>query len=268
MVSTGAPFLGVTRPRFAGRLGIEGRIAVVTRRAGPLLLLACVLIGFLVAVVVKSRPADPESRLPGAYRLAGLIERQQRNTTTLKAEVEDLRRRVDALVAEGASRRGGSDALKARLGEANLSAGLVPVRGPGLRVSLDDSNLKEAPSGNVNDLVIHSQDVQAVVNGLWRSGAEAVSINGQRLVSTSAVLCVGNTLLLNGTVHSPPYVLSAVGAAKDVFDEDPLIQRLKGDADIFGIRLNVSRVDTLEVPGYSGATTLKFARPSDSARLS
>jgi uncharacterized protein YlxW (UPF0749 family) len=68
----------------------------------------------------------------------------------------------------------------------------------------DDSSLRQLPTGNLNDLVIHSQDVQAVVNGLWKAGAEAVAINGQRLVSTSAVLCVGNTLLLNGTVHSPP----------------------------------------------------------------
>src|SRR5436189_127421 len=75
--------------------------------------------------------------------------------------------------------------------------GLAAMRGPGLKVTLDDSKLDKPPAGNVNDLVIHSQDVQAVVNALWQAGAEAVAINGQRLVGTSAVLCVGNTLLLN-----------------------------------------------------------------------
>src|SRR5205807_9178206 len=98
-------------------------------------------------------------------------------------------------------------------------------------VVLDDSDLKHSPSGNVNDLVIHSQDVQAVVNALWRSGAEAVSINKERLVSTSAVLCVGNTLLLNGTVHSPPYDIVAIGATRDRFDADPLVDQLHEDAD-------------------------------------
>lgn len=234
----------------------------MTRRAGPLLLAACVVLGFLAAVVVRSRPADPESRLPDAYRLAGLIERQQRNTTRLKSEVEDLRRRVDALAKEGASRQQGSTALRSELERASLTAGLVAVRGGGLKVSLDDSILDEAPTGNVNDLVIHSQDVQAVVNALWRSGAEAVSINGQRLVSTSAVLCVGNTLLLNGTVHSPPYVVSAVGAERDRFDGDPLMKRLRKDAELFGLRLSISRVSDLEVPAYRGSTAFSFARPA------
>lgn len=236
----------------------------MTRRAGPLLLAACVVLGFLAAVVVRSRPADPESRLPDAYRLAGLIERQQRNTTRLKSEVEDLRRRVDALAKEGASRQQGSTALRSELERASLTAGLVAVRGSGLKVSLDDSILDEAPTGNVNDLVIHSQDVQAVVNALWRSGAEAVSINGQRLVSTSAVLCVGNTLLLNGTVHSPPYVVSAVGAERDRFDGDPLMKRLRKDAELFGLRLSISRVSDLEVPAYRGSTAFSFARPAAS----
>lgn len=234
----------------------------MTRRAGPLLLAACVVLGFLGAVVVQSRPADPESRLPDAYRLAGLIERQQRNTARLKSEVEDLRRRVDALAKEGASRQQGSTALRSELERASLTAGLVAVRGGGLKVSLDDSILDEAPTGNVNDLVIHSQDVQAVVNALWRSGAEAVSINGQRLVSTSAVLCVGNTLLLNGTVHSPPYVVSAVGAERDRFDGDPLMKRLRKDAELFGLRLSISRVSDLEVPAYRGSTAFSFARPA------
>lgn len=230
-------------------------------RPRPAMVVAFLLLGFLVATVARSRPADPESRLPEAYRLAALIERQQRNTVALRSQVEDLRAQVDRLVRDGASRQEGAGARQDQLRQANLVAGLVPMRGPGLKVTLDDSLLDAAPSGNVNDLVIHSQDVQAVVNALWRSGAEAISINGQRLVGTSAVLCVGNTLLLNGTVHSPPYVVSAVGASRDRFDADSLVRRLRADAESYGIRLSVTRDTNLEVPGYRGSTTLRFARP-------
>jgi uncharacterized protein YlxW (UPF0749 family) len=109
--------------------------------------------------------------------------------------------------------------------------------------------------------VIHSQDVQAVVNGLWRARAEAVAINGQRLVGTSGVLCVGNTLLLNGTVHSPPYVVTAIGATRDRFDGDRLVKRLRTAADVFNLRLSVERDPDIEVPGYRGATKLTYARP-------
>ena len=231
------------------------------RRSRLLLVLGCVLLGFLAAVVLRSRPADPSARLSREYRLADLIERQQGSTTTLRREVESLRRQVDELRAQRAGGEAVSAERERSLGDLGLAAGLVRMRGPGVRVTLDDSVLDRAPSGNVNDLVIHSQDVQAVVNALWRSGAEAVAINGQRLVSTSAVLCVGNTLLLNGTVHSPPYTVAAVGASRDRFEDDPLVRRLHDDAESYGLRFTVTRHDQLEVPAYRGTTTMSYARP-------
>jgi uncharacterized protein YlxW (UPF0749 family) len=230
-------------------------------RSRLLLAVGCILLGFLAAVVVRSRPADPSARLSSEYRLADLIERQQQSTTTLRRQVETLRRQVEQLRTERAGGEAASAEREGRLAEAGLAAGLVGMRGPGVRVALDDSVLDRAPTGNVNDLVIHSQDVQAVVNALWRSGAEAISINGQRLVSTSAVLCVGNTLLLNGTVHSPPYTVSAVGAVRDRFEADPLVERLHEDAKSYGLRFAVTRHDDVEVPAYQGATTLSYARP-------
>jgi uncharacterized protein YlxW (UPF0749 family) len=174
------------------------------RRFRPLLAVACILLGFLAVVASRSGPANPASRLPGRYRLAGLIEREQDRTRALRTEVARLRTEVDGLVAANDTLVEGAAVRESELGRATLAAGLVRMRGPGMKVTLDDSPLDEAPTGDINDLVIHSQDVQAAVNAVWRAGAEAVAINGQRLVSTSAVLCVGNTLLLNGTVHSPP----------------------------------------------------------------
>lgn len=234
----------------------------MTGRVRPALLAVLAVIGFIVVVAVQSRPANPESRLPRRFRLAGLIERQQATTRDLQAQVDRLHRQVNALVKAGASRAQGASGREQELSTAEQVAGLVGVRGAGLRVSLNDSLLSQAPSGNVNDLVIHSQDVQAVVNALWRAGAEAIAINGQRLVSTSAVLCVGNTLLLNGTVHSPPYVVSAVAAGRDRFEADPLVRRLRSDAESFGLRISVERQDALVIPAFTGATTLHFARPA------
>ena len=230
-------------------------------RSRLLLAVGCILLGFLAMVAARSRPADPAARLSREYRLADLIERQQASTTTLRRDVEVLRRAVEQ---RRTRRAGGEAALAERerlAADLGLAAGLVPMAGPGVRVTLDDSVLERAPTGNVNDLVIHSQDVQAVVNALWRAGAEAVAINGQRLISTSAVLCVGNTLLLNGTVHSPPYTVDAVGAARDRFEDDPLVRRLHHDAESYGLRFSVDREDDVEVPAYRGATTLTYARP-------
>ncbi|HVF76014.1 MAG TPA: DUF881 domain-containing protein [Acidimicrobiales bacterium] len=231
-------------------------------RSRSLLAVACVLMGFVLATAVRARPADPEARLPQRYRLVDLIEREERTAEELRARVADLRERVARLRADRVGQASGSEARDEELRAASLAAGLVPLRGPGLRVVLDDSDLPESPSGNVNDLVIHSQDVQGVVNALWKAGAEAMAINGQRLVGTSAVLCVGNTLLLNGTVHSPPYEVVAVGAVRDRFDADRLVRRLHADAKAFALRFSVARESSLEVPAYEGATNLRYARPA------
>ncbi len=217
---------------------------------------------FLAVAAVRSRPADPESRLPRRYRLADLIDQQTSSTRNLRLEVARLRAAVDAERAAVADQTGGAAAQQRDMEVTSDLAGLTPVEGPGLRVTLDDSDLDEPPSGSgVNDLVIHSQDVQAVVNALWRAGAEAVAINGQRLVSTSAVLCVGNTLLLNGTVHSPPYQISAVAASRDRFDSDRLVRRLKTASFTFGLRFSVERDAALEIPAYRGSARLTYARP-------
>jgi uncharacterized protein YlxW (UPF0749 family) len=236
----------------------------VGMRRSPFLLVALGLMAFLVVLSFRARSdtGDTEARLPQRFKLADLIEEQQRAAADLRQEVTKLRADVDAERTASATRSDGSAERAEQVAEASEVAGLVAVHGPGLKVTLNDSRLDQPPSGgNVNDLVVHSQDVQAVVNALWRSGAEAMAINGQRLVSTSAVLCVGNTLLLNGTVHSPPYVISAVGASRDRFDADRLVRRLKSDASTFGLGFAVERSTKLELPAYRGATKLMYARP-------
>ena len=228
----------------------------------PGVAVAAMAMAFLTVTVARDRPADPQTRLPTRYRLADLIGQQTADARDLRREVTQLRAEVDAARAEGATRSGAVAAQQQALEELATVSGLVAVSGPGLRVTLDDSGLDEpGPGATVNDLVIHSQDVQAVVNALWRAGGEAIAINGQRLISTSAVLCVGNTLLLNGTVHSPPYVVSAVGASRDRFDDDRLVRRLKAAASAFGLTFSVERSGELQIPAYRGSTTVTYAQP-------
>jgi len=233
----------------------------MARRARPAVIVGFGLIGFLAVVAIRSQPADPDARLPRQFRLVGLIQRQQTEAADLRTQADRLRARLAGIRRDAATRQAGSADAERQLNGMEESNGLVAVAGPGVKVTLDDSSMKESPTGNLNDLVIHSQDVQAAVNGLWRAGAEAIGINGQRLVSTSAVLCVGNTLLLNGTVHSPPYVISAVGAKQSEFESDELVRRLHDDADAFGLRFSVSREDDLHVPAFVGSVTPKYATP-------
>ena len=92
--------------------------------------------------------------------------------------------------------------------------------------------------------MVHQQDVQAVVNALWAGGAEAMTLMGQRVVSTSAVRCVGNTVVLHGRVYSPPFVVTAVGdpdALRGALDGDPGVQYFQTFVDRFGLGYAVER---------------------------
>jgi uncharacterized protein YlxW (UPF0749 family) len=229
-------------------------------RFRPLVAVACAAIGFLAMTAARSHPASPEARLPRQYRLAALIERQQKTAAELRNQVAQLR--SDVAAASLGPDKAAATSRAAALRGSRLAAGLIALRGPGIRVELADSALADSPSGDINDLVIHSSDVQATVNALWRSGAEAISINGERLVGTSAVLCVGNTLLLNGTVHSPPYVISALGADRNKFEADALVQRIHDDAKNFGLKFSIRSVNAVSIARYDGSTAPKYARPS------
>ena len=216
------------------------------------------LLGFLIVTAgLNPHPGDVSARAPERVRLASLIRVEQERSERLRATATDLRRQVQAFERN----RDHGDESPPELSRARAQMGLLPTEGPGLVVTLDDSSQRVSPSGNLNDLVIHSQDVQAVANGLWAAGAEALAVNGQRVVPTSAVLCVGNTLLINGTVHSPPYRFAAIGTGlRDRFLADALVQRFAEDAERFQLGFSVENREQITVPAYKGTTTVRFAR--------
>jgi uncharacterized protein YlxW (UPF0749 family) len=217
------------------------------------------LVGFLLMTAhLNPLPGQVSARAPERERLAALIREEQTRSSELRFTADELRRQVADIQQ---AREQGPSGPSAALTTLRQRMGLVAAEGPGLVVTLDDSSERESPSGNLNDLVIHSQDVQAVANGLWAAGAEALAVNGQRVVPTSAILCVGNTLLINGTVHSPPFRFTAVGAnLYDAFTGDPLVERLADDAGRFKLGFKVETRERVTVPAYTGTAKVRFAR--------
>jgi uncharacterized protein YlxW (UPF0749 family) len=143
-----------------------------------------------------------------------------------------------------------------------MAAGLVPVTGPAVTVSLDDAPRREGRpplSEDPDDLVVHQQDVQAVVNALWSGGAEAMTLMGQRIVSTSAVRCVGNTVILHGQVYGPPFVITAVGDPgdlRDALERDPGVLFFRTYVEKFGLGYTVRTQREVTLPAYDGPLEL------------
>ena len=197
--------------------------------------------------------------------LRDLVIRQSSQLDAMQTSTEALRRSVAAL----ANRIGGVDLTDAQRQEAALApaAGLTAVHGPGVEVTLNDAPHESANLTGVDpdNLVIHQQDVQAVVNALWHGGAEAIMVMDQRLIATSAVKCVGNTLLLQGRVYSPPYRITAIGdraRLEHALDTDQGVQLIQDLARVYGLGYAVSAHAALDIPGFTGSIALPSAQTS------
>ncbi|WP_225227656.1 MULTISPECIES: DUF881 domain-containing protein [Oerskovia] len=193
--------------------------------------------------------------------LTDLVQNEERRVESMTGQVVDLEAEVTALAQDLAPAELTSPEVVVNTG---IVAGSVPVTGPGLSVTLDDAPpTQQSRSANVDDLVVHQQDLQDVINALWAGGAEAMTLQGQRVTPTTAFRCVGNVLNLHGRVFSPPYVVSAVGdtaALQASLDRSPAIGIYQEYVDAYGLGWKVEKSSSLDIPAFEGATDLRYAR--------
>jgi uncharacterized protein YlxW (UPF0749 family) len=196
-------------------------------------------------------------------QLTDLIASTQDEVAREEKEATALRALVDAQSEVAATSSSTVAAEKARAQAVTGAAGLQALRGPGLRVSLDDAPRPKdghpAGSSNPDDLVVHQQDVQSVVNALWAGGADALSLMGDRLISTSAVRCVGNTLLIQGRLVGPPFVIEAIGdpvRLRSALRMEPGVALFQRYVDDFGLSFTTTPRKDVRLPAYSGSLDL------------
>ena len=220
---------------------------------------AAALLGFLAVLAARQPPlATREIR---RLELADLIRAEDARVRRIRAEI----RRLESEVATVGNLGAEVGALRADASELARVAGTAPVEGSGLVVTLDDSPARRSPTGDPNDLIVHERDIQTVVNALWAAGAEAVGINGERLTATSAVRCAGNTLLLHGTLHSPPYRIGAIGDADvmaTALPTQPGMGRLGEAVMLFGLGLDVEEA-TVRLGTIPAVRSLEAAVPQE-----
>lgn len=221
----------------------------------------CVLAGLLFGTSASlARDVVGEG---GAVDLPGLITQRDATVQRLDARVEELSEEVEVLRQERGT--GATEALTRRGDALAPGLGLAEVSGPALSVTLDDAgyDLASLPEGiHVDDVVVHQQDLQGVINALWAGGAEAVMVMDQRIVAGSAVRCVGNTLYVQGRVYSPPFTVTAIGdreALRAALDADPVVSTYRGWADAVGLGYEVQELGETTLPAYTGQAPLQYA---------
>ncbi len=215
-------------------------------------------------MVTSAEHADGTDLRPERYDdLADLARQQASRVADLRERVSTLNQEVDALSTgeAGSALRQVRDRAPAE----RLAAGLDPVRGPGLVVTLDDAPKDVLASAGdlVNQALVHQQDIQGVANALWAGGAEALTIRGVRVISTTGIKCVGNTVILNGVPYAPPYDLAAIGdpdRLREAVEESPYVQAYRQRVEVWELGWEVERQDELLAPAFSGLIDLRHAR--------
>ena len=242
------------RPRFSRPSGWSLMVPVVALAAG------------LLFATSGSTAQGTDLRGGEVSELRGLIAERQRTGALQQEQLRDLQAQVENLTDQAAGRNGAVAAARQAGEQGAVSAALVPLTGPGVRITLDDAPQSadgSRPNGaTADDLVIHQSDVQAVVNAIWAAGADGVAIMDRRLIATSAVRCVGNTLLLQGRPYSPPFVVTAIvdaEATRTQLANSPQVQVFQQAVADFGLTFTVEEISEVRLPEYDGSLEMQFA---------
>lgn len=228
---------------------------------------AVVLASGALFIISATNSQGTDLRPEGNTSLASLVGTEAAHFRRLQAQVAELNHEVAGLtrqVGDTSVQRSqqASDALK-------LPAGLTAVTGPGVTVTLSDApdSLVKSTNHNPNLLVVHQQDVQAVVNALWRGGAQAITIQGQRIISTTGIKCSGSLIQLQGVPYPEPFVIRAVGDIRQLtasLDEDRYVTLYRQQAadPTIDIGWRLTSASLIKAPAYDGVVDLSYARPS------
>ncbi len=207
---------------------------------------------------------------PGRYTdLASLVEAEVEERAELQDRVSTLKEQVDRLteqVDDADVRR-----LRQEIDGLRDPAGLEPRSGPGVTVVLSDAPDELVEQAAEDDLVVdpwvvHQQDIQAVVNAMWAAGASAVTIEGERVITTTGIKCEGNAVQLQGVPYPAPYEIQAVGdpeAIEAALDADPAVSGFRADAADPEIQVgwDLEVEDLVEAPAYEGLQDITYAQP-------
>ncbi|HHV61813.1 MAG TPA: DUF881 domain-containing protein [Firmicutes bacterium] len=221
----------------------------------------CVILGFLLVVQFRTQEYIGKITLPTRRLedLTDMLRKTESERDLLEKEVVALRQQL-ARVVEGEHMLG---TVRQELEKVKMAAGLTELKGPGVVVVLNDSRKQAQPGESPELFLVHDEDLLKTANELFAAGADAVAINGQRLVATSEVRCAGPTISVNNTRIGPPYTIVAIG---DPVTLENALRMREGIIDTlraWGIEVKITRMPEVIVPAYKGSIYFHYAKSVD-----
>jgi uncharacterized protein YlxW (UPF0749 family) len=231
------------------------------------LAVALLALGFLIAAqLAAERPRIRYTTQERSVLIETALELQA-SQDRLKARILELRTAIQAQEAGGEGSLVLVRELNMELDLARLQAGLVPLTGSGLILRLEDSDQIIPPGGNGADYLVNARDVRTVVEELWLAGAEAIAVNGERVTTTTAIIEIGQSVLVNSAYLAPPYTITALGP-EDLYDRlsaaSAWADFIAARSAAYGVKVLLATPASVDVPAFAGTVTLRYARPVES----
>lgn len=222
---------------------------------------ACVILGIMVAFQYRTQLNKPPVQADDRRTMLELIRTLEAERNKLSVELSDIRGRMSELEEAAGKRESVSTQMQEQLNRSRIEAGLTGMRGPGVNVQLADSGKSPSTDEDPYFYIVHDVDIQALVNELWAAGAEAVSVNDQRIVTRTSIRCVGPTVLVNGVRMAAPYTIKAIGPPADL---EAALRMPGGFLDSMapliknGGSVKVNRVEELTVEPFDGSLIFRY----------
>jgi uncharacterized protein YlxW (UPF0749 family) len=216
---------------------------------------ALLALGFLIAAQLASEGPriryTTQERSPLVETVVGLQAQQE----TYKQRILQLRASIQGAEQQGQGSASLLRQLNDQLDQARLAAGLTPLTGTGFAFELTDSTQPIPPGANDADYLVSARDIRAIVEELWLAGAEAIAVNGERITTTTAIVDVGGSILVNAAYKAPPYQIVALGPA-DLYDRVAASQGftdfIRARAQTYGIGVAILQPDNVNIPAFAG----------------
>ena len=228
------------------------------------LLVPAVLFGLLVTLQWRTQAERSELSVRYNAPLIDAASALQKEQNELKTQLAQLRARLDEIQRNASSQSGAAKELQLQLDELKASAGLTPESGDGVVVQLDDARNVSVSARDIDKSICHATDLTDIINTAWKGGAQAIAVNDERLVNSSSVYCVGSTIMVNGTLMSPPFNIAVIGPQNSLlgaYDDPNQLRDIKQRRDVQGLGFHVSRASAIHVPAFSGALNVRYAEP-------
>lgn len=222
-----------------------------SKHAKIMVMIVAAILGFMLATQIKT---TERQKTINVQRAEELTERLR----IVEQQRDDLAKEIERLQANNSD-----DALETEVERLKEFAGEVPLEGKGIQLILDDSKVTAQVGENPNLYIIHDDDLLRVINELRAAGAEAISINGERLVSTSEIRCAGPTLSVNNNRSAPPYVILAIGNPSNLASALKLRGGVLDTFKFWGIQAELTMPDVVKIPAFKGRRTFEYAQAAE-----